>query len=53
MRHSPVDDEDTQGLLRFGYGPMARFSLQAPHDEERQHAQYAEPTRTFSIEISH
>ena len=22
MRHSPVDDEDTQGLLRFGYGAL-------------------------------
>jgi hypothetical protein len=32
---------------------MARFSLNAPHDEERQHAQYAEPTQAFSIETSH
>ena len=32
---------------------MARFSLDAPHDEERQHEGHVEPTQAFSIDTRH
>lgn len=32
---------------------MARFSLNATHDEERQDGGHAEPTQAFSIDTSH